>query len=116
MSKNSSKSNVEKRQHIRGTLRTRVIFEDESGEGFIYFYSTDVSVGGLYFEADVPLRIGTRVFLSFSLKDGGPTIRATGQIARVEKDPTGSLPAIGIGVQFIDLPEVAQKLIQDYIR
>ncbi len=60
--KEPEKGGLEKRIYPRRTLRTQVIFEDESGEGFIYFYSTDVSIGGIFLESDVPLKIGTRVF------------------------------------------------------
>ena len=76
----------EKRVFPRKQLRTSVVFEDETGEGFIYFYTTDISVGGLFFESDIPLKVGTKVFLSFSLHQGEPPIKATGQVIRIEKE------------------------------
>ena len=105
----------EKRVYPRKRLRTRVVFEDETGEGFIYFYSTDVSLGGIFLESDIPLKVGTRVFLSFSLGEPGPSVRATGKVVRVERDTGGALPVVGMGVQFVDLPEVARQPIQSFV-
>ena len=96
------KSVLEKRLHPRHTLRTQVIFEDESGEGFIYFYSTDISLGG--------------VFLSFSLSNGERPIRTIGRVVRVEKETAEALYAIGMGVQFVDLPDSSRELIQNYVQ
>lgn len=105
---------MEKRVYPRKTLRTKVVFEDESGEGFVYFYSTDLSLGGLFFESDVPLRIGTRVFLSFAVAEGRPPVRATGQVVRVERESSESLPVVGMGIQFVDLPEEARRVIAEF--
>lgn len=113
--KNQSPRVHEKRIHPRRTLRAQVVFEDESGEGFIYFYSTDISIGGLFLESDVPLKVGTRVFLSFALRDGEAPIRAVGRVVRVEREGADSLSIIGMGVQFSDLPESAEKAIQEYV-
>jgi uncharacterized protein (TIGR02266 family) len=113
--KKTEKKGIEKRIYPRKVLRTQVIFEDESGEGFIYFYSTDVSLGGIFLESDVPLKLGTRVFLSFTLREAEPPIRATGQVVRVERESSGSLPVIGMGVQFLDLSDEAKQQIQKYI-
>lgn len=105
----------EKRVYPRRTLRTQVIFEDESGEGFIYFYSTDVSMGGIFLESDIPLKVGTRVFLSFALHDGEAPIRVIGRVVRVERETAESLRIVGMGVQFSDLPDAAQKILLAYI-
>ena len=115
MMKRKEKPGVEKRVYPRKTLRSKVIFEDETGEGFIYFYSTDVSIGGIFLESDVPLKLGTHVFLSFTLREGEPSVRVTGRVVRVERAESESLPVIGMGVQFVDLPESAKRAIQDFI-
>jgi uncharacterized protein (TIGR02266 family) len=105
----------EKRVHPRRTLRTQVIFEDESGEGFIYFYSTDLSMGGLFLESDIPLKLGTRVFLSFTLRDGEAPLRTIGRVVRVERETAESLIVVGMGVQFSDLSDSTRQAIQDYV-
>ncbi len=105
----------EKRLYPRKTLRSTVIFEDESAEGFIYFYSTDVSLGGLFLESDIPLKIGTKIFLSFRLGEGGHWVRAIGQVVRLERESSEGLPVVGMGVQFVDLPKKDQETIQAFI-
>lgn len=114
MKKKPEKFGAEKRIFPRKTLRSQVIFEDESGEGFIYFYSTDISIGGLFLESDIPLKMGTLVFLSFKLTEDSSPLRATGKVVRVERDEAGQTP-VGMGVQFVDLPEVQKNQIASFI-
>ena len=104
----------EKRLYPRGTLRTQVIFEDEKGEGFVYFYSTDVSEGGLFFEHDVPLRVGTKVFLSFRLPNQ-ELIRATGEIVRQAGLKAVDAKIEGMGLRFIDIAEEQRQIIRDFL-
>lgn len=113
--KTVEKPGVEKRLHPRRTLRSQVIFEDESGEGFIYFYSTDISLGGLFLESDIPLKIGTRVFLSFNLRDGEAPLRVIGRVVRVERETAQSLHIVGMGLQFVDLADGVQRAIEGYV-
>lgn len=108
------KKTAEKRIFPRQVLRTKIVFEDESGEGFIYFYSTDISLGGIFLESDIPLKIGTKVFLSFSLGEGERPLRATAQVVRVERESGANLAVVGMGVQFVDLPETTKSEIQEF--
>ncbi len=105
----------ERRLFPRKKLRTRVVLEDETGEGFVFFYSTDISIGGLFFESDVPLKIGTRAFLSFALEEGDRPIRSIGQIVRVERESGAGVIILGVGVQFLDLAEENRRQIEAYV-
>lgn len=105
----------EKRIYPRKVLRSEVIFEDETGEGFIYFYSTDISLGGLFLESDIPLKLGTQVSLSFSLREGGLPIHTQGEVVRLERESGGNLPMIGVGIQFVSLTPESAKRVQDYV-
>lgn len=105
----------EKRLYQRHRLRTTITFEDESGEGFIYFYSTDISMGGLFFESELPLKQHTKVFLSFKLPTSPSTIRVTGEAVRQEKDSGGSQQVTGTGIRFVDLSKVAADAISLYL-
>ena len=105
---------TEKRVHPRNTLRTQVVLEDEFGDGFIYFYTTDVSLGGLFIESEIPLKVGTTMFLSFALSANQPMIRTTGEVMRLEKlAPT--YPGIsGLGIRFFDLADDDRKAIEAF--
>ena len=108
-------SGIEKRLFPRKNLRTPVVFEDETGEGFVYFYSTDVSIGGIFFESDVPLKAGTRVFLSFALGNGRRPVRAIGQVVRIEHEGGTGFMVVGVGIKFLDLPDSSRKEIEEYV-
>jgi uncharacterized protein (TIGR02266 family) len=106
---------MEKRVFPRRILRSQVVFEDEFHEGFIYFYSTDISIGGIFLESDIPLNLNTQVSLSFSLQNGTSPIHASGKVVRVERTSDDSLPIVGMGLQFVKLSETDKKQIQAYI-
>ena len=110
----------EKRLYPRKSLRTKIVFEDEHREGFIYFYSSDVSLGGIHLESDIPFKMGTKVFLHFQLASDLPTIRATGEIARLEKEmgpesPRASFVVMGMGIRFIDLVPGGESALADFL-
>ena len=72
----------ENRISPRKHLRTRVIFEDELSEEFLYFHSTDISISGIFIESRIPLQEKTQMFLKFSLHEGEAPISVTGEVAR----------------------------------
>lgn len=113
--------NQEQRISPRKNLRTRVVFEDEFGEGFLYFMSTDISHSGIFIESDITLLERTKALLKFSLYEGDKPIRVTGEITRImgEKRGPGRRPKRqkqGIGIRFIGLDVDDLKKIDDFIR
>lgn len=104
----------EKRMYPRRTLRTRVTLEDEFGDGFIYFYTTDISLGGLFIESEIPLRVGTKIFLSFSLPDSDQVIRTTGEVVRLEKLAPSYSGVSGMGIRYFDLAQADKEAIETY--
>ena len=105
----------EKRVYPRHRLRTEVVFEDEWGQGFIYFYSTDLSLGGIFFESELPLKQGTKVFLSFKLPNNPAPIRATGEVVRQEREAQDPSRVIGTGIRFGDLSAKTAALIETFL-
>lgn len=105
----------------RKNLRTRVIFQDEFGEDFIYFLSTDLSVSGIFIESPISFQTGTKVLLKFSLYEGERPIEVTGEIARYmgERRGRGRRPKkkrpIGIGIRFMGLKPEDLKRIEGFI-
>lgn len=103
----------EKRVYRRRTHRTKVVFEDELGEGLFYVDSEDVSMGGLFLASNVPVRIGTLLFLSFELPGHKRPIRVTGEVVR-KADSTGYCPS-GMGVRFVGLSDIARRRLEDFL-
>jgi uncharacterized protein (TIGR02266 family) len=99
---------IEKRIHPRRPYRTKVIFEDELGEGLFFVQSSDISMGGLFLSSDIPLSVGTLMFLSFQLPGHKRPIRVTGQVVR-------RADAGGMGVRFVGLSEAAEKRLSEFL-
>jgi uncharacterized protein (TIGR02266 family) len=100
----------ERRLHPRRPHRTRIVFEDEFGDGLFYVHSEDVSMGGIYLASDIPLRLGTLLFLSFQLPPHKRFIRVTGEVVR-----RGAGDGGGMGVRFVGLSELASKRLEDFL-
>lgn len=107
---------AEKRISPRKTFKTRVVFEDEFSEGFLTFLTTDISLSGIFIESEIPLQVGTRVFLKFSLHEGDASIQVSGVIARLIAKPRGPGRRkrgfrTGIGIRFVGLkPEDLHRI------
>lgn len=111
----SPRPRKEKRLYPRHPIRTQVVFENEDSEGVLYFFSTDVSEGGLFINSDVPIKLGTQVFLRFSLTPNTKPIQATGEVVRVMREEKKSQGKVGIGIHFIYIHPLDRQLIHDFI-
>lgn len=112
------KTKREKRLYPRVPIRTQVVFENEDSEGMLYFFTTDISAGGIFIETEIPVKLGTQVFLRFSLTPRSKPIQATGEVVRVMRDEKGkgkNKGKMGIGIQFIYIHPLDRQLIQDFI-
>lgn len=104
----------------RKPLQTRVVFEDEFNEGFLYFLSTDISLSGIFIESNVELGHGTKVFLKFSLYEGDSPIQVTGEVTRHMGEKRGpgryrARPKEGIGIRFMGLKPEDLKKIEEFV-
>lgn len=100
----------ERRLHPRRPYRARVVFEDEFGDGLFYVLSEDLSLGGLFLASDIPLRVGTLLFLSFLIPPHKRSIRVTGEVVRrAEGDVRG------MGVRFVGLSDLARRRLEDFL-
>lgn len=103
----------EKRLYPRKRYKTRVIFEDEFGDGLFYLYSEDISMGGILLESNVPARMGSLLFLSFELPNFKRRIAATCEVVRKSSDPDGKSGAMG--VRFVGLDDHAIDRLQNFL-
>ncbi len=101
-------STSERRVHPRGALRTKVVFEDEFGDGLFYVFSEDISLGGVFLASEVPVLVGTLMFLSFVLPGHKRPVRVTGEVVRRPQ-------AGGMGVRFVGLTELARNRIEEFL-
>lgn len=97
---------AEKRLTPRKDWRGKVVFEDEYGEPLIYVFSENISESGIYLASDIPMQLGTRAFLSFTLPNGAE-VRTSGEVVRIKQEKPKAIQKdpvrVGMGVRFLDL-------------
>lgn len=98
-----------------------VILEDEHGEPLLILAAENLSVGGVFLQGDVPLRVGTHTLLSFQLDPMLPPIRLVGEIVRVqwleapEETDAAVLPREGFGVRFVEVAPALRSTIEAWV-
>lgn len=113
--------NKNQRISPRKSFRTRVVFEDEFSEEFLYFLSTDISLSGIFIESNIPLKHLTKLFLKFSLYEGEKPIQVTGEVTRIMEPKRGrgrrkKKASVGVGIRFLGLDHDDLKRIEKFIR
>ncbi len=87
--------------------RVTINQEFESFDAFIEEYVTNLSRSGAFIKTRMPLAVGTRVDLRFTvLHEDMETIEGVGEVVRVQNDPPG------VGVVFAELTPDSQSLIE----
>jgi len=100
----------ERRLYPRRQYRTRIVFDDEFGDGLFYVFSEDISMGGVFLASDIPMRLGTLLFLSFQLPGHKRPVRVTGEVVRRGENAGG-----GMGIRFLGLSDLARKRLEDFL-
>ena len=98
----------ERRLHPRKHFQTKVVFEDEFGDGLFYVWSEDFSQGGIFLASAIPVRVGTLLYLSFVLPGHKRPVRVTGEVVRIAGPG-------GMGIRFVGLSDLARKRLEDFL-
>ncbi len=81
-----------------------------------YFYSIDLSVGGIFLETDHAYPEGSRLELEFALPEIADKLKLVGEVVRVdppEARQSGTIP--GMGIRFIKIDLDTQAMLADFI-
>jgi uncharacterized protein (TIGR02266 family) len=78
--------------------------------GFSLHSSSDLSVGGVYFDRAIPQPVGSRVELTFRLPGEERTIRCAGEVVNVP-----DALQYGMGVRFVDLSAEHEAMLVQFI-
>ena len=90
----------------RREARVTINKEFESFDAFIQEYVTNISRTGVFIKSKVPLPIGTKVNLLFTvIMDDMETIEGVGEVVRVEENPSG------MGVVFREISAYSKGII-----
>ena len=107
-------SNDEKRKDLRIPVRITVVLRETTFDGTLYFSSSDLSLGGMFLEADLLLQEGSVVSLQYSLPNGGTPIRSVARIARVV-DSQEEGTRCGFGVEFLEMDLSSREQLRGFI-
>lgn len=103
----------------RKPLKTRVVFQDEHHNDFLYFVSDNISTSGLFVTTDLKFAPGSKVFLKFTLFEGSPPIQVTAEVMRLHEQRRGpgrKRPITpGLGLKFLGLRPEDYARIHDFV-
>ncbi|MFH1380250.1 MAG: PilZ domain-containing protein [bacterium] len=109
---------ADRRKHSRAPVRIEIYCEelkgrDKKGAGIVSFYSTDISLGGIFLETDVSFKIGDILHLQFILPKLKETLKLNGIVVRATGSRDDQLP--GIGLAFENLSYDDKRIIEGYV-
>jgi uncharacterized protein (TIGR02266 family) len=99
---------AERRRSARMPIEMWV--EDLTDGGVVYRRAGNLSRGGLYLDQTIPLPIGSKVKLRFTLPEDTVVVTVTGQIVSIN-----SRERLGMGIKFLDLDDAMQTRIESFI-
>ncbi len=112
MPNGTSNSSRDHRVAARCPLFVEVQVRDRTG---VYFHrARNISAGGLFIDAPVPLDEGTEITLHFRLP-GGKNIDVAGKVVWTTKMAGVPVPYPGMGVSFLEPSPEAQQAITAYV-
>jgi len=98
-----------RRKHPRFPLVIRVSHVLDNH--YQYYYSRDLSFGGMFLETRSPYKVGAKVELDFSLPERRTRVRVKGEVVRViEADVSNpdQTPGMGVAFSYVD-PESREE-------
>ncbi len=112
---------------LRSTSRADVHVEIDvvSEHNFWSGITSNISEGGVFIATHHVVPIGSRLYVQFSIDDGGPPIVALTEVRwvrdfRADSLIPGRFSALrsppGLGVQFVDLPDDALRRIKAFVK
>lgn len=108
----------EKRKYIRVPLAVKVT--NVRTKEFHFFYSKDISMGGMFLETKDPYPVGTEVELDFFLpiKDSKERLVIPGKVTRVQHFDVNKKeqPIPGMGIEFSQIEPAHASAISNFIR
>jgi uncharacterized protein (TIGR02266 family) len=107
MKRKKGQDSSERRKHERIPVVARVSRIEEGKNNF--YFTRDLSVGGVYLKTDEEIPVGTILNLEISIQGIRDLLKMKGRVVRVDR--TGN-KIEGIGVQFTDLDGYSEKNIE----
>jgi uncharacterized protein (TIGR02266 family) len=105
----------ETRREPRVSIFVRVDFKDK--EDFIFYYSRNLSKGGIFIQTVDPLPTGTPIILQLTLPGNPHPLEIESKVVWSRKDEEEGTKVIpGMGIQFLGLEDQSKKLLDDFLK
>jgi len=105
----------EKRKHRRVPFVSKVSYI--LADNVQYYYSQDLSVGGMFLETKKPFPVGAKLELDFPLPETDSRIRVRGQVVRVTKpNPAHYNLVPGMGIVFIEVNPDTYAMLEEFLK
>ncbi len=105
-------SGPEQRIHPRIPLQLLVQFRLKDIDTFLREHAVNISSGGLFISSSTPHPNGTMIYLQIQLDNGQKLIEGLGRVVHVNL-PSQDNP--GMGIEFVNIDEKSQQLINDIV-
>ena len=111
--------NDDRRTSLRLPLKVRIYISEGEGDGLLYFYSSNISLRGVFLISDLLLEAKTKLRLEWTLplSDRKFQVKVNGEVRWIQSSThsdTGFVPP-GMGIKFIDIDEETDKALSQYI-
>lgn len=104
----------ERREYQRVKLITKVTHV--RGDFFHYYYSRDLSMGGIFLETREPFAAGAPIVIEFPLPGVARRVTCPGKVVRVVPPVENDANVVpGMGIQFNELDEETKGLLAEFI-
>ncbi len=107
----------ERRKSPRASVKVRVTYWVDFQERTDSYAaeSFNLSENGIFLKVDIPLALGTDVFLQFRLPGGDQEITVNGEVLWAQKGSSIDKFACGKGIKFKKMDKKIKLLIREYI-
>ena len=105
-----------KRRFARIPVKVQVFLRDVDTAAVIYFYSRNLSTGGIFLETGLYLDEETKVNIEFTVPGHPKFISVEAEVAwTVPEDWDPRIHPPGMGLKFLKISEENKKIIESYI-
>ena len=105
----SERRKTDRREAVRAAVDMWV--EEIRGNELYFRRSSNLSIGGMYFEQSLPHAVGTEVELKFTIPGHDEVVETRAEVVNTPE----SEESLGMGLRFIDMSETHRALLNRFI-
>ena len=96
-------------------ININLIVDYKSDGHYFFDFCTDLSTGGIFIKTTRVKPIGSPIDITITIPDTKETLKISGEVLWTQKAGSTQTHGVGMGVQFVDMPDRSRELIQQFI-